>query len=335
MRNLWEINLGSVEKNRDFFESLRELILILFAVVFGVGLSQLGEAKGGYDFAVLFLAYFSALLSWWGYHYGIIVGPKETNILNYFIDCGLLIVYWFLINKRSPLHVVLILYLIMFGLYTFWELVRMIETKKKMIKNACIINGLFSFLIVLLLELNLYLTLYGKTDKIKDWYYIATLYVMIFVYRWIMHKVYRPKDEEIFEENILINKDKELIKKAKHIAKNARAQLSNFRVGAAVLGASGRIYVGCNIEFDNYSNTIHAEESAISSAISSGEKRILSIAVFTFSNQIYFPCGMCRQSLFELGGEDLRIIACNENTCEIKTMKELLPSGFRLQKCGK
>jgi len=137
---------------------------------------------------------------------------------------------------------------------------------------------------------------------------------------------------ENFEENILTNKDKELIKKAKHIAKNARAHLSNFQVGAAILGASGRIYVGCNIEFDNYSNTIHAEEAAISSAISSGEKQILSIAVFTFSNQINFPCGMCRQSLFELGGEDLRVIACNENTYEIKTMKELLPSGFRLQK---
>jgi len=300
----------------------------------------LGEAKGAYDFTVLSLAYFSILLSWWGYHYGIVVGPKETNILNYFIDFGLLLVYWFLINKRSPLHVVLILYLIMFVMYTLWELVRMIETKRKMIKKACIINGAFSLIIFFLLWLNILLTHCGKTGKVKNWIFIIFLFVMIIVYRCVIHKVYQSKvyqsnDKEIFEESILTNKDKELIKKAKYISKNARVHLSNFRVGAAVLGTSGRIYVGCNIEFDNYSNTIHAEESAISSAISNGEKRILSIAVFTFSNQVFFPCGKCRQSLFELGGEDLRIIACNENTCEIKTMKELLPSGFRLQKWGK
>ncbi len=106
--------------------------------------------------------------------------------------------------------------------------------------------------------------------------------------------------------------------------------LSDFPVGAAILSDTGKIYVGCNVEFDNYSNTIHAEEAAISAFIAAGEKHPVCIAVFTFDDEIWFPCGMCRQSLFELGGKDLKVIACNNTTCERKTMGELLPSGFHL-----
>jgi len=124
--------------------------------------------------------------------------------------------------------------------------------------------------------------------------------------------------------------EKMVVGRAKDVAANARMHLSGFAVGAAILSDTGNIYVGCNVEFDNYSNTIHAEEAAISAFISAGEKHPVCIVVFTFDDKVWFPCGMCRQSLFELGGKDLKVIACNNNTSEMKTMEELLPFGFHL-----
>ena len=50
----------------------------------------------------------------------------------------------------------------------------------------------------------------------------------------------------------------------------------------------------------------------------------------TSSENICWPCGMCLQSLFELGKGELKVIACNENSSETKTIGDLLPEGFRL-----
>jgi len=114
------------------------------------------------------------------------------------------------------------------------------------------------------------------------------------------------------------------------VSANAKVHLSGFRVGAAIVSDTGNVYSGCNVEFDNYSNTIHAEESAISAFVAAGEKNAVTLAVFTFGNEVSFPCGMCRQSLFELGGKKMKVIACNQHKCETKTIEELLPEGFRL-----
>jgi len=123
-----------------------------------------------------------------------------------------------------------------------------------------------------------------------------------------------------------------LIDNAKKVALNAHVHLSNYQVGSAILSESDHIYVGCNIEFDNYSNTIHAEESAISSFISAGEKKMKAIVIFTFENKPVYPCGMCRQSLSELGGSDLQVISAFNDDYEIMTMKDLLPYAFKLEK---
>lgn len=155
--------------------------------------------------------------------------------------------------------------------------------------------------------------------------------ILIITYRIIIHHVYWPKTKPVsLNLTNVENLEKILIEKAKDAAAKARIHLSGFAVGAAIISDTGKIYVGCNIEFDNYSNTIHAEEAAISALIAAGEKNPVAIAVFTFDQSLSFPCGMCRQSLFELGGNDLKVIACNNKTCESKTIKELLPLGFHL-----
>ena len=144
--NFFEVDLKDRNKNEKFYKSMKQLVTILFAIVFGVGLSQLGEVKGNYDLFILALAYLAVLLSWWGYHLATIIGPSETNVLTYLIDCGLLVVYWYLINVRSPLTYVLILYGVMFLLYFLWELVRYNKEErssqnKSNIKNAIALVG--------------------------------------------------------------------------------------------------------------------------------------------------------------------------------------------------
>jgi cytidine deaminase len=331
--NWCEVDLKDRNKNKEFYKSMKQLVTTLFAVVFGVGLSQLGEVKGNYDLFVLVLAYLAVLLSWWGYHWGTIVGPRETNGLNYLIDCVLLVVYWYLINVRSPLTYVLILYGVMFFLYFLWEVARYSKEERSSQQKSnimkAITTNLISLFIISILLSNCY-WLWIKLD-IPELYYILALLLLLLIHRITVHSIYRPREQINSPiEKQRDNLEETLVEEARAIAANARVHLSDFAVGAAILSDTGKIYVGCNVEFANYSNTIHAEEAAISAFIAAGEKHPVCIAVFTFDDEIWFPCGMCRQSLFELGGKDLKVIACNNTTCERKTMGELLPYGFHL-----
>jgi cytidine deaminase len=63
-----------------------------------------------------------------------------------------------------------------------------------------------------------------------------------------------------------------LIEKAKEARKKAYASYSNFLVGAAVIGGSGKIFTGCNIENSSFGLTICAERVALFKAVSEGEK---------------------------------------------------------------
>jgi len=123
-----------------------------------------------------------------------------------------------------------------------------------------------------------------------------------------------------------------MILKAKEASKKARIHLSHFPVGCCIMSNTGKTYSGCNIEFDNYSNTIHAEECAIVQMILGGDKIPSIVVVYTKSKDLDFPCGSCRQSLFELGGYDIKVISCNDVSAKEMTMRELLPLGFKLNK---
>jgi len=336
--NSQEINLGDELKNIEFSKSLRGLVTILFAVVFGVGLSELNRfdtvaCLKTLDFWLLALAYIAVILSWRGYHFGTIVGPKETNWLNYTIDIFLLVVYWFLINRRTPFESVLFWYSVMFCLYWSWEMIRFFSDSindfyREKIAKAKRIN-LEYFIITALLFL--FYALLSKTEAVK-WIILFFLFFFIIRYRRYIEVAYGAVVEKKDAIYVGISKDieKRLIIEAKTISNNAQVHLSGFRVGAALLSTSGSIYSGCNVEFDNYSNTIHAEESAISAFVSAGEKRPICVAVYTNNSELSFPCGMCRQSLFELGGKNMKIIACNNDKQDSKMIGELLPSGFHL-----
>jgi cytidine deaminase len=327
--NSFEIELHDTKKNEEFYKALRQVVTILFGVVLGIGLSQLAHVKNIYDGLVLGIAYFAILSSWWGYHWGVIAGPKETNLLNYVIDCLLLICYWVLINKSSSMLNMLLWLFFMFSLYSLWEMIRSLKKRpiheKDAITNAFKLNTLFalSFLLIYLCY-----TLVPLTEYVKNWFYLSLIIFLLIIYRRLIHPVYLSYR---YPANFAYdNIDTALIKEARLISAKAKAHISRFPVGAAILSNTGNIYVGCNVEFDNFSNTIHAEESAISALIAAGEEIPVCIAVYTSRDSLYFPCGLCRQSLFELGGNDLKVIACNDNKHIVKKMRELLPEGFHL-----
>lgn len=120
----------------------------------------------------------------------------------------------------------------------------------------------------------------------------------------------------------------ELLEQAKKAKEYAYVPYSNFRVGAALLGKSGKVYLGCNVENAAYSVTNCAERTALFKAVSEGEREFAAIAVTSDSDDITYPCGVCRQALVEFA-PDMDVISSNrELEFEILRADELLPRYF-------
>ncbi len=121
--------------------------------------------------------------------------------------------------------------------------------------------------------------------------------------------------------------DKRLIAEAKRVREFAYCPYSNFAVGAAVLGASGEIYGGCNIENASFSVTNCAERTAIFKAISAGEDDILAIAVVAEGAAPVPPCGACRQVIAEFNIPHILMANLAGDVTEMR-LEELLPGAF-------
>lgn len=102
----------------------------------------------------------------------------------------------------------------------------------------------------------------------------------------------------------------------------SRPPISNFRVGAVAVGASGAVYPGANIEVSGnaLNQAVHAEQSAVASAFSHREAGITTIATSAA------PCGHCRQFLNEITeGSRIRVVVPGE---PVRLLSELLPASF-------
>ena len=130
-------------------------------------------------------------------------------------------------------------------------------------------------------------------------------------------------------------KPEELMAQARLAMKNAYAPYSKFLVGAALLGADGKVYTGCNVENAAYSPTMCAERVAVGRAISSGCREFAALAVCGGKNGeiggFCTPCGVCRQVLQEFCEKDFPVYV-TDKTGEIQTytLSQLLPRGFTL-----
>jgi len=129
-----------------------------------------------------------------------------------------------------------------------------------------------------------------------------------------------------------MNHDK-LAQAAIDAKKMSYSPYSQFRVGAALLTKSGKIYTGCNIESAAFSPTCCAERTALVKAVSEGEKEFAAIAVAGSPQDgepdYCYPCGVCRQFLKEFVSDDFAvIIAKTAKDYRIHNFGEILPYGF-------
>lgn len=123
--------------------------------------------------------------------------------------------------------------------------------------------------------------------------------------------------------------NEQLIKQAKTAMENAYVPYSNFKVGAALLTESGKVFTGCNIENASYGATICAERTAIAKAVSEGEKNFVKLAVVSSSKDLTYPCGICRQVIAEFMPEGKVIFEGKDNIVEL-SLTDLLPYRFEL-----
>lgn len=111
---------------------------------------------------------------------------------------------------------------------------------------------------------------------------------------------------------------------------------SGIHVGAALLGASGKVYTGCNIENAAFSPTCCAERTAFFKAISEGEREFDAIAIAGGTNgvvtDVFPPCGVCRQVMAEFCTPKFVIFLVKRGGVEETTLGALLPMGFSKDK---
>lgn len=114
---------------------------------------------------------------------------------------------------------------------------------------------------------------------------------------------------------------------------NAYAPYSGYKVGAALLTKTGKVFTGCNIENASYTPTVCAERTAIFKAVSEGERNFTMIAVAGGKNGYisgeFPPCGVCRQVLSEFCDGNFTVLAVNgENSYSEYKLSDLLPCSF-------
>lgn len=127
--------------------------------------------------------------------------------------------------------------------------------------------------------------------------------------------------------------EKRLIQAASEARKFAYAPYSHFAVGAAVLAANGRIYIGCNIENASYGLTMCAERNAVFQALIAGEQRLTHLAIVADTPAPTAPCGACRQVMAEFNIQTVLMANCCGESRAVQ-LNELLPSAFNSNDMG-
>ena len=130
---------------------------------------------------------------------------------------------------------------------------------------------------------------------------------------------------------------KAIIEEAISAKEMAYAPYSHFRVGAALLTKSGKIYRGCNIENAAYTPTNCAERTAFFKAISEGEREFEAIVVTGDANDYLYPCGVCRQVMVEFCDlQEFKVIVANTvDDYKVFSLCELMPGAFNAKELEK
>jgi cytidine deaminase len=120
--------------------------------------------------------------------------------------------------------------------------------------------------------------------------------------------------------------DADLLAAARDALDDAYVPYSEYEVGAALVTDDGEVYTGCNIENANYSNSLHAEEVALSRAVAEGHTEFSKLVVTSGERDGVTPCGMCRQTLAEFCTESFPVLCDKDGDLARYTLGELLPN---------
>lgn len=122
----------------------------------------------------------------------------------------------------------------------------------------------------------------------------------------------------------------QLMKAAVKARGRAVAPYSKFKVGAALLTRRGEVITGANVESASYGLTCCAERVALFSALTSGKKDFVAVAVTAEMDGGAMPCGACRQLLFEYAPDAVVIVSDARQSNQMRefTVAELLPGAF-------
>lgn len=123
--------------------------------------------------------------------------------------------------------------------------------------------------------------------------------------------------------------DHELVELAFTMLERSYVPYSKFPVGAALLCADGTVFTGCNVENAAFGSTLCAERTALVKAVSEGRRDdFVALAVVGNSSDYCWPCGACRQMLYEFA-PDLRVLVANRAHDYVTlSLRELMPHGF-------
>ena len=123
--------------------------------------------------------------------------------------------------------------------------------------------------------------------------------------------------------------DRELVERAFTMLERAYVPYSHFPVGAALLCEDGAVFTGCNVENAAYGSTICAERTALVKAVSEGRRDgFVRLAVVGGGADYCWPCGACRQMLYEFA-PNLRVLAARgDGSWQEVSLSGLLPRGF-------
>ena len=123
--------------------------------------------------------------------------------------------------------------------------------------------------------------------------------------------------------------DQELVELAFTMLERSYVPYSHFPVGAALECADGTIFTGCNVENAAFGSTICAERTALVKAVSEGHRDdLVRLAVVGNSKDYCWPCGACRQMLYEFAPELTLLVARKDHSFVKLTLGELMPHGF-------
>lgn len=122
--------------------------------------------------------------------------------------------------------------------------------------------------------------------------------------------------------------DRELIEKAFEALAFSYSPYSHFPVGAALECADGTIFTGCNVENAAYGSCICAERTALVKAVSEGHREFCRIAIVGKGEDYCWPCGACRQMLYEFAPDLTVLVGRGDHSFVTTTLSALMPHGF-------